>query len=553
MSGNIADAQEKPDVSSPLPELNLNLHNFDTPEAQNCPYVLTSPRSLEACSRLGVKVRISGSSLLKPSTLCRQPYQVRSIFPPVDLLHKTLAEFQDDLPPGKSLEEIFKLYDEYEQNRTALLAKCQAEREYIIWRSAVKQRSQSLSPGRREKHSLDRSLTSSDDQPFNALRPRNAPLEYDTINDMVPDTLTHQTPSRRRGRPLTRNFSLRSLRPASWSTPTSPFYRGSQTLFLPITSPLLHSKLRNFPGTKMRLPPKKYEHQEEEEDRRAAARRQWDREREYREKQKEILELERWRILAAKCQKNEERFKLKEDILPVNQRMQENISLEGMSNNDFKIEEASNELDKKDHDGKDQIEIEHFSRYDLAQKLRSLQIKEERFEQRRKQYLLKRDEIIKRSAEELNEKIKQVRLNQQDLDKALEKWQNQVTAFQEAANRRAAQKAAENVELRRQKVRQERLSREAEHKKKMQQLEAEKEAKLNEMISKLKDKDERSKAFIQEKVSAIEQARASAHAASDLRELLRQKLDKDSFVKKAQQVFLESRLENLPYKNNDNS
>ncbi|XP_023244839.1 uncharacterized protein LOC111642693 [Centruroides sculpturatus] len=83
------------------------------------------------------------------------------LFWPVDLLHKTLAEFQDDLPPGKSLEEIFKLYDEYEQNRTALLAKCQAEREYIIWRSAVKQRSQSLSPGRREKHSLDRSLTSS--------------------------------------------------------------------------------------------------------------------------------------------------------------------------------------------------------------------------------------------------------------------------------------------------------------------------------------------------------------------------------------------------------
>ncbi|XP_023229350.1 uncharacterized protein LOC111629694 [Centruroides sculpturatus] len=382
MSGNIADAQEKPDVSSPLPELNLNLHNFDTPEAQNCPYVLTSPRSLEACSRLGVKVRISGSSLLKPSTLCRQPYQVRSIFPVI---------------------------------------------MYLVFCTLIK----------------------IDDQPFNALRPRNAPLEYDTINDMVPDTLTHQTPSRRRGRPLTRNFSLRSLRPASWSTPTSPFYRGSQTLFLPITSPLLHSKLRNFPGTKMRLPPKdvkilelilqKYEHQEEEEDRRAAARRQWDREREYREKQKEILELERWRILAAKCQKNEE------------------------------IEEASNELDKKDHDGKDQIEIEHFSRYDLAQKLRSLQIKEERFEQRRKQYLLKRDEIIKRSAEELNEKIKQVRLNQQDLDKALEKWQNQVTAFQEAANRRAAQKAAENVELRRQKVRQERLSREAEHKKKMQQ------------------------------------------------------------------------------------
>lgn len=37
--------------------LNLDLYNFDTPDAQSCPYVLTSPRSLEACSRVGIKVK----------------------------------------------------------------------------------------------------------------------------------------------------------------------------------------------------------------------------------------------------------------------------------------------------------------------------------------------------------------------------------------------------------------------------------------------------------------------------------------------------------------
>jgi hypothetical protein len=37
--------------------LYLNLYNFNTLDAQDCPYVLTSPRSLEACRKAGYKVR----------------------------------------------------------------------------------------------------------------------------------------------------------------------------------------------------------------------------------------------------------------------------------------------------------------------------------------------------------------------------------------------------------------------------------------------------------------------------------------------------------------
>lgn len=36
--------------------LYLNLYNFNTLAAQDCPYVLTSPRSLEACRKAGYKV-----------------------------------------------------------------------------------------------------------------------------------------------------------------------------------------------------------------------------------------------------------------------------------------------------------------------------------------------------------------------------------------------------------------------------------------------------------------------------------------------------------------
>ena len=40
------------------PRINLTLDNFDKDEEipPDCPFVLTSPRSLEACKRLGVRV-----------------------------------------------------------------------------------------------------------------------------------------------------------------------------------------------------------------------------------------------------------------------------------------------------------------------------------------------------------------------------------------------------------------------------------------------------------------------------------------------------------------
>ena len=43
---------------SSIQQLNLNLDNFDLDNVpENCPYVLTSPRSLEACRIVGVRVR----------------------------------------------------------------------------------------------------------------------------------------------------------------------------------------------------------------------------------------------------------------------------------------------------------------------------------------------------------------------------------------------------------------------------------------------------------------------------------------------------------------
>lgn len=71
----------------------MNLYNFDKVDALNCPYVLTSPRSLEACANLGIK--------------------------PVELLSKSFEEFRDDLPSYTPFDEVKHLYKLFEIQRTS--------------------------------------------------------------------------------------------------------------------------------------------------------------------------------------------------------------------------------------------------------------------------------------------------------------------------------------------------------------------------------------------------------------------------------------------------
>ena len=43
-------------VTAKTSPLQINLYNFEDPQFEDSRYVMTSPRSLEACSRLGIKV-----------------------------------------------------------------------------------------------------------------------------------------------------------------------------------------------------------------------------------------------------------------------------------------------------------------------------------------------------------------------------------------------------------------------------------------------------------------------------------------------------------------
>lgn len=92
-------------MSSTSPGRRLDLHNLNSAEAERSHYVLTSPRSLQSCARLGIK--------------------------PVKLLIKSLNELlaeRNDLP----FEAVRVMHESYENERRRLLRTCQEERERII-------------------------------------------------------------------------------------------------------------------------------------------------------------------------------------------------------------------------------------------------------------------------------------------------------------------------------------------------------------------------------------------------------------------------------------
>uniref|UniRef100_A0A1I8HA66 Phosducin domain-containing protein n=1 Tax=Macrostomum lignano TaxID=282301 RepID=A0A1I8HA66_9PLAT len=88
---------------SSVPQIDLT--NFDSPEFDCLDYVLTSPRSLEACHRLGLQ--------------------------PVRLLYKRLQDFELE-NPGLPVAQLFELYDQHEAERKASLSLARQEREKLM-------------------------------------------------------------------------------------------------------------------------------------------------------------------------------------------------------------------------------------------------------------------------------------------------------------------------------------------------------------------------------------------------------------------------------------
>ncbi|XP_072027734.1 uncharacterized protein [Amphiura filiformis] len=89
------------------PGVKLDLYNFESTYAEDSPYVLTSPRSLEACAQLDIK--------------------------PVELILKPVSDFEEDcLLSGQPIGYARHMYEAYETNRLEKLRFCRQIRERII-------------------------------------------------------------------------------------------------------------------------------------------------------------------------------------------------------------------------------------------------------------------------------------------------------------------------------------------------------------------------------------------------------------------------------------
>ncbi|CAL1525978.1 unnamed protein product [Lymnaea stagnalis] len=109
--------------------IHIDLNNLEDGKFENSKYVLTSPRSLEACSKLNVK--------------------------PIELLYKPLAEFQEELlPQDIPLQTIYNLYDEREHIRLKKLQLCREERGRII-KEENQKKSKYFSKALKSTHPLD--------------------------------------------------------------------------------------------------------------------------------------------------------------------------------------------------------------------------------------------------------------------------------------------------------------------------------------------------------------------------------------------------------------
>ncbi|XP_071494217.1 uncharacterized protein [Diadema antillarum] len=93
---------------SSLLEKKIDLYNFESVAAEDCPYILSSPRSLRACARMKIQ--------------------------PIELLSKPESDFEEELlaaghQPGETSR---KLYDAHERQRLRKLYMCRRAREEII-------------------------------------------------------------------------------------------------------------------------------------------------------------------------------------------------------------------------------------------------------------------------------------------------------------------------------------------------------------------------------------------------------------------------------------
>ncbi|XP_077138318.1 coiled-coil domain-containing protein 185 [Ranitomeya variabilis] len=146
------------------PSLHLDLTNFE--DGGDSRYVLTSPHSLEACARLGVR--------------------------PVDLLHKSYGEVRDE-KPGASSHEVREMYEAHEMERQRKMRQCQELRKSLM--ESARSQEQHVQPSTACQDPRDPATRNHKDPTTSNAQNHRDPAGQNSLNHRDPTNRNHQDPA----------------------------------------------------------------------------------------------------------------------------------------------------------------------------------------------------------------------------------------------------------------------------------------------------------------------------------------------------------------------
>ncbi|XP_035670030.1 coiled-coil domain-containing protein 177-like [Branchiostoma floridae] len=459
------------------PSIRLDLYNFDTPEAEGSRYVLTSPRSLEACARMGIK--------------------------PVELLPKTLAELEDEyLPQGMPVRIIHGMFQEQETERLRQLEKCREIRKQVIAeekKNGMKKRTPVSSSAKSEvpktvPGSLTRSRTAWEIRSMTSESTRSS-QERSDVDDGTP-TKTKRTRSRHPPRSqsatrLTRSTSLRlsdlQKLSISGSRPSSASRRRESNIAM----------RRTLSGAD--LP----------------------------ERDRRIVEL-----MESRRRREEEHAEIKTIAQLTGKRKESGNETQASRTSPSAVKNATEVALYE----RRKTAVDHQRQQELESLRGDLESKHTVFEKNYQQQMLRRDLSLKAKSLEEKQQLERSRRVREQRDQEMQQWAEATVAEKEAAFQRAheiSSQTAQNKAARAAVIRaeKERLQREN-----LERVMTEDSQYREEVTQTIVRKDMKSQSHHEQREAHVQRSRQKAHRSASLRDKVRNEYGRRTFDKMAKEA-----------------
>ncbi|GFO33295.1 coiled-coil domain-containing protein 177-like isoform x4 [Plakobranchus ocellatus] len=579
--------------------VNINLYNLEDVKFEGSKYVLTSPRSLEACSRLSVK--------------------------PVELLYRPLSEFQEELlPQDVPLRTIYTVFDESEQIRQKKLKLCREERSRIIQEEKKNAAKSSLRSRLATMPSQDAAENKSKDVKKGSPKAgvtfktgiKGKPL-YRSIDKESPKLHRELLSKKDRNPPRTKSSYAKARPKSAGSRPLqrcSPsVLRGSKVTYRCTSAPNVSLTIPARDKKILQLMKERRESELDSLNTSEQAHQLWEDQKKREEALRTIMENKRRTLLAEenrikdmrKLKEKQRRAKdeeeerellrlkiqgsdLKSDLALMNQlRMRELCLSDKIEKEKAKKRIQATNLKAQE---RDQEEMKEFLLSKQAASLNTASAKREarihqdsmkkfldnrqereQFEQRHLQIknLEKQNEDQVRDSMELRlsqaeanlsqvlesrnkqlvehhheeqAKHERARSSQRKMEEEMEAWRSNLVQHKKLLEDRAMEVVNQSVEMRAFQARKNRLAKEVGQKKNLTKLQREDDKWRRQLERSLIVKDRKVNDLIEEKDRSIAQTRAMARLSETLRDDLREKYVSDTFDKKALEAQLYSNL-----------